>query len=153
MRIYRLCSARNQTTAFTGLGASLAGGRWNHKGVEVVYTAGSLSLAALECLVHFSSQTLPSDYISFEVTVHSEVSVETIAVASLPANWQDETPPVTTQSIGTEWINGQRSLLLKVPSIIIPTEFNFLINPGHQEFSRLIIGQPVPFRFDPRLKE
>ncbi len=153
MRLYRLCSARHQTTAFTGLGASLAGGRWNRRGVEVVYTAGSLSLAALECLVHFSSQTLPSDYVSFEITAPSEASVEAIDIASLPADWQDENPPVTTQTLGTDWIKSERSLLLKVPSIIIPTEFNYLINPQHQDFSRLIIGQAIPFSFDPRLKQ
>lgn len=153
MRIYRLCSARHQATAFAGLGASLAGGRWNRRGVEVVYTAGSLSLAALECLVHFSSQTLPSDYVSFEITVPSEASLEVVDIASLTNDWQDENPPVTTQAFGTDWIKSERSLLLRVPSIIIPTEFNYLINPQHRDFSKLIIGQPEPFRFDPRLKE
>lgn len=119
----------------------------------MVYTADSLSLAALECLVHFSSQTLPTDYLSFEITVPSEVSVEAIDIASLPLDWQDKNPPVTTQAHGTDWIRSQRSLLLKVPSTIIPTEFNYLINPRHQDFSGLIIGQPIPFRFDPRLKQ
>ncbi len=119
----------------------------------MVYTADSLSLAALECLVHFSSQTLPTDYLSFEIAVPSEASVEAIDIASLPSDWQDEDPPVTTQTLGTGWIRSQRSLLLKVPSAIIPTEFNYLINPRHQDFSRLIIGQSMPFRFDPRLKQ
>lgn len=153
MRIYRLCSARHQATAFTGLGASLAGSRWNHRGVAVVYAAGSLSLAALECLVHFSSQTLPTDYISFEVTVPSGLTFESIDVAALPRDWQDEDPPVTTRELGTEWVKSERSLLLRVPSAIITTEFNYLLNPSHPDFASLVIGQPVPFRFDPRLKQ
>jgi RES domain-containing protein len=153
MEPYRLCSRRYLNTAFTGLGASLAGGRWNQRGAAVVYTAGSLSLAALECLVHFSAQTVPDDYISITVTAPARLKIETIAPSILPANWAEEDPPLATQMIGMSWLRRQSSLLLKVPSAIIPTEFNYLINPQHPEFHRLRIGEPLPFRFDPRLKQ
>lgn len=153
MELFRLCSARHQATAFTGLGASLAGGCWNLRGVSVIYTAETLALAALECLVHFSAQTLPTDYVSFKVSVPAGVFIEAIDPASLPADWAAEDPPVTTQELGTAWFREQSSLLLKVPSAIIPLEFDYLINPQHPEFSRLRIGPPVPFSFDPRLKQ
>lgn len=153
MEIFRLCSARHQASAFSGIGASLAGGRWNERGVPVVYTAGTLALAALECLVHFSAQTLPSDYVCIAVTVPAGVSNEEPDPAALPANWQEEDPPVTTRMLGTDWISRQSSLLLKVPSAIIPTEFNYLINPQHPDFPKLRIGQALPFWFDPRLKQ
>lgn len=153
MELYRLCSRRYLSTALTGLGASLAGGRWNQRGSAVVYTAGSLSLAALECLVHFSARTLPDDYISIAVIAPARLKIETITPSILPANWAEEDPPLVTQMIGMSWLRRQSSLLLKVPSAIIPTEFNYLINPQHPEFHRLQIGQSLPFRFDPRLKQ
>ncbi|HWQ36754.1 MAG TPA: RES family NAD+ phosphorylase [Blastocatellia bacterium] len=153
MELWRLCSARHQAVAFTGLGASLAGGRWNERGVTVVYTAGSLALAALECLVHFSAQTLPDDYVSIVAVAPAGVSLETIDPATLPSGWAEEDPPQTTRTLGTGWVRAQRSVLLKVPSAIIPTEFNYLINPQHPDFARIRIGQAVPFRFDPRLKQ
>ncbi len=151
--LFRLCSARHQATAFTGLGASLAGGRWNQRGVSVVYTAETLALAALECLVHFSAQTLPTDYVSFRIGVPAGVSIEVVDSTLLPANWAAEDPPVTTQELGTAWYREQSSLLLKFPSAIIPLEFDYLINPQHPDFSRLRIGSPVPFSFDPRLRQ
>ena len=152
MQIFRLCSMRHQATAFTRLGASLAGGRWNHRGEAVVYTGGSLSFAALECLVHFSKQTLPSDYISFTVTVPKGIKIAKITASSLPKEWWEEDPPITTQALGSEWLQRQSSVLLEVPSAIIPSEFNYLINPNHKDFAKLMIAPPVAFRFDSRLK-
>jgi RES domain-containing protein len=153
MKLYRLCSRRYAEIAFTGLGASLAGGRWNQRGAPVVYTAASLSLAALECLVHFSAQTLPDNYVSITAITPTKPKVETIEITTLPSEWETEDPPLTTRQLGMDWFNRRTSLLLKVPSAIIPTEFNYVINPRHPDFNRLLIGQPIPFRFDPRLKQ
>jgi RES domain-containing protein len=152
MKLHRLCSARHQATAFSGIGASIAGGRWNSRGVAVVYTAESLSLAALECLVHFSAQTLPEDYVSIALTVPPRVSIETISLESLPVHWAAEDPPVFTREIGDEWFRRRRSLVLRVPSAIIPSECNYLINPQHAEISLLQFESPESFTFDPRLK-
>lgn len=153
MELYRLCSARYVATAFTGLGASLAGGRWNDRGLAMVYTASSLSLAALECLVHFSAQTLPTDYVSLIVTVSPRISALEIDSRSLPPDWAEEDPPLITRDLGSKWLQQNSSLLLKVPSAIIPTESNYLINPLHPDFAQLQIQPPVPFPFDPRLKQ
>ena len=152
MQLFRLCSRLYQAMAFSELGASLAGGRWNNRGELVVYLGGTLALAALECLVHFSHQTLPADYVSLAVTVPKGSKMETIDPALLPADWWEEDPPVTTQALGSVWLQRSSSLLLKVPSAIIPTEFNYLLNPQHKDFGKLRNAQPVGFRFDPRLK-
>jgi RES domain-containing protein len=152
MQLFRLCSRRYQATAFSGLGASLAGGRWNYRGESVVYLGGTLALAALECLVHFSHQTLPDDYVCLTVTVPKGVKTETIDPALLPADWWEEDPPVTTQALGSAWVQRNASLLLRVPSAIIPSEFNYLLNPQHRDFGKLRIALPEKFRFDPRLK-
>ena len=150
--LYRLCSARHTATALTGLGASLAGGRWNRRGVAVVYTAETLALAALECLVHFSVLTLPDDYVRIKVLAPTDAVIEEIGSTALPKNWSEEDPPIITQELGSAWIERGSSLLLKVPSAVIPTESNYLINPSHPDAVRLRIEPPMPFRFDPRLK-
>ena len=152
MQLFRLCSSRYQATAFTGLGANLAGGRWNYRGESVVYLGGTLALAALECLVHFSHQTLPDDYVCLTVTVPKGIKIETIDPLSLAADWWEEDPPVTTQALGSAWLQRQSSVLLQVPSAIIPSESNYLLNPQQQDFSKLQIAPPVKFRFDPRLQ-
>ena len=152
MELYRLCSSRYQATAFSGLGASLAGGRWNYRGESVVYLGGTLALATLECLVHFSHQTLPDDYACLTVTVSKGIKIDTIDPHSLPPDWWEEDPPVTTQALGSAWLQRNSSLLLKVPSAIIPSEFNYLLNPQHKDFGKLHISAPVKFRFDPRLQ-
>ena len=152
MQLFRLCSSHYQATAFSGLGASLAGGRWNYRGESVVYLGGTLALAALECLVHFSHQTLPDDYVCLTVMVPKGVKAETIDPATLPSDWWEEDPPVTTQALGSAWLQRQSSLLLQVPSAIIPSECNYLLNPQHKDFVKLRIAPPEKFRFDPRLQ-
>lgn len=152
MELFRLCSSRYQATAFSGVGASLAGGRWNYRGESVVYLGGTLALAALECLVHFSHQTLPDDYVCLTVTVPKGIKIEAVDPASLAPDWWVEDPPVTTQALGSAWLKRNASLLLKVPSAIIPSEFNYLLNPQHKDFGKLHIAAPMKFRFDPRLK-
>ena len=152
MKLFRLCSIRFQTTAFSGIGASLAGGRWNYRGEPVVYWGGTLALTALECLVHFSNQTLPDDYICLTVTVPKSIKIKIINPAKLPSEWWREDPPARTQALGSEWLQSKSSVLLKIPSAIIPTEFNYLLNPQHKDFPKLRITSPVKFRFDPRLQ-
>lgn len=152
MQMFRLCSSRYQATAFSGMGASLAGGRWNYRGESVVYLGGTLALTALECLVHFSNQTLPDDYICLTVTVPKSIKIKTIAPTTLAPEWWQEDPPVSTQALGSEWLQSKSSVLLRVPSAIIPTEFNYLLNPQHKDFSKVSIAQPEKFYFDPRLK-
>ncbi len=152
MQMFRLCSSRYQATAFSGTGASLAGGRWNYRGESVVYLGGTLALTALECLVHFSNQTLPDDYVCLTVTVPKNIKIKTIAPAALASEWWEEDPPVSTQALGSKWLQSKSSVLLRVPSAIIPTEFNYLLNPQHQDFSKVSIAQPRKFYFDPRLK-
>ncbi len=152
MQMFRLCSTRYQATAFSGMGASLAGGRWNYRGESVVYLGGTLALTALECLVHFSNQTLPDDYVYLTITAPKSIKIETIDPAALPSEWWEEDPPVSTQALGSEWLQSKSSVLLRIPSAIIPTECNYLLNPQHQDFSRLSLAAPIKFRFDPRLK-
>ena len=77
--------------------------------------------------------------------------VESFPVKKLPSTWRIEPPPPFTQRIGDLWVRASRSAVLALPSVIIPSEFNFLINPAHPDFKKISIGKPEPFVFDPRL--
>jgi RES domain-containing protein len=151
MRVWRLCRAKHATTAFDGEGARLFGGRWKEKGVPVVYTSATLSLATLEVLVHHRVPLPPHDFVAISADFPRRLRLETIEEAKLPRGWQADPPPRELQRIGSEWARSLRSLALVVPSALIPQEFNYLINPRHPAFARLKIAPPRPFTFDPHL--
>lgn len=155
MDVWRLSLARHApdgATAFSGAGARLYGGRWNSKGVTVAYGAATLSLAALEYLVHAEVGRLSRVELSACVArCPPEVSVETLPADRLPARWRAAPAPRRLAELGDAWVLERRSALLLVPSAIIPREWNVLLNPAHPDAARLRFGEPEPFRFDARL--
>ena len=146
---WRLTKTRYLATAWDGEGARKAGGRWNPPGVAVVYASGSLSLALVEVLVHLPADILPA-YSAVPVDF-DDALVTAVAPGELPRNWKDNPPPPSTQAIGAAWVAKGTSAVLRVPSVIVPGEFNFAINPAHGDFGRIRIGDPMAFPFDPRL--
>jgi RES domain-containing protein len=151
LTVWRIIKRKHAKAAFTGEGARLYGGRWNSPGVAVIYTAQSQSLAALEMLVHLDSSELLDQYVIFGVDVE-ESFIKGVDASRLPRHWQADPPPVELRAIGDEWFAAGSSVILRVPSVLVAGESNFLINPRHRDFSKLRIGEPLPFRFDPRLK-
>lgn len=149
---WRIVKAKHAGTAFTGEGARAAGGRWNSSGTPMVYTAGSVALAMLEMLVHLRSQVLLRWYVTFEVTF-DDAMVETLNVKDLPRSWRRSPPPAALQRIGDAWISGRTTAVLRVPSVVVPMEWNYLLNPEHPDFRRITIGPRRPVQFDPRLRE
>ena len=147
---WRIVKGKNAASAFTGQGARLAGGRWNSPGVAVIYVAGSASLAMLEMLVHLQGQELLSRYVLFEVTFDRKL-VADVKVKDLPRSWRKSPPPGAAQHIGDAWVAGGRSAVLRVPSVIVPTEANYLLNPSHPDFARIAIGLQQAMKFDRRL--
>jgi RES domain-containing protein len=147
---WRIVKRKLASAAFTGEGARLYGGRWNLPGVRMVYTAESRSLAALEIVVHLESPDLLSQYVVFEVGFDA-AAVARIEESNLPCDWQAEPPPRELRTIGDGWAAARACAVLQVPSAIIPDESLFLLNPLHEGFSKLRIGEPLPFRMDPRL--
>lgn len=136
--------------AFSGDGAAAGGGRWNSPGTRVVYLSEHKSLAALETLVHLV-RSATARFAFFRVELPDD-SIEMLATAALPADWTRQPPPAATQTIGDTWAREKRSALLAVPSVIIPEELNYLLNPVHPDFERIVIGQPASFTFDSRLR-
>lgn len=126
------------------------GGRWNPKGVPVIYTSASPSLAALEILVHYS--VLPIGFVLTSISVPESVLIEQVPEAVLVDGWDDPATLPVTKEFGRLWTVSNRSLILRVPSTVIRGEANYVINVLHPDFPKLTFGQPDPFRFDPRLK-
>lgn len=151
MDVWRICRSKYEASAFTGYGAEKTGGRWNHKGHAMVYTSANLSLAALELFVHVSPGALPADLISIRGKLPNSVSVQEIAEADLPSNWREYPAPTELQTIGTDWLVGQSSVVLVVPSAINSLEKNILLNPAHPAIRELNVETGQPFRFDPRM--
>lgn len=147
---WRIVKRKLARRAFNGEGARLYGGRWNSVGTAVVYTAESQSLAALEVVVHLDSSELLNHYVVFEVGI-DEALIARLGFAELPRNWRANPPPRKIQMIGDAWAAAGTSPVLQVPSAVLPAEHDFLLNPLHRDFARLVIGKPTPFRFDPRL--
>ena len=148
--VWRLLTARFAHSAFSGEGARLYGGRWNQKGTPMVYTAGSQSLAMLEMLVQ--DEPLRARYVMLSATLPANLKIERVTPAQLPANWRDGGARAQLQAIGTEWQKRGSAAVLAVPSAVIPSETNYLLNPLHASMARIVIGKPQEFITDLRLK-
>jgi RES domain-containing protein len=146
---WRIVREKHAAAAFSGGGAARTGGRWNSRGVPVVYTSSTKSLAALETLVHLNP-AMSFKYVAFRITFDDAI-VEIVPGGALPPDWQVEPPPPSTKTLGDVWARKKRSAVLVLPSVIIPGETNCLLNPSHPDFKRISIGQPEAFTFDARL--
>jgi RES domain-containing protein len=135
------------------MGARLHGGRWNHTGTSIVYTSGSLSLAALELFVHVDSDIIPDGLIAIPADLPEGLKVETLDIARLPKDWRSYPGPDGLKDIATTWVMRSSTAVLAVPSAVIPSERNYLLNPRHPDFRRIRIHDGTPFRFDPRIVE
>ena len=149
LTVWRITTARRARVGFTGEGARVYGGRWNRKGVPVVYTAQSQALAVLEIMVQ--DEALAARYVMIQAQIPDGVAIERIDAQSLPAGWRSMRHLETLREIGAGWVRSRSSAVLAVPSVVIPAETNYLLNPLHPEFKRVRIGKPVAFRLGPRL--
>ena len=149
MRVRRL--TRRAFQALDGEGARLFGGRWNSEGVPVVYTSSTLSLAALECLVHVQIEDVPADLVSLEIDVPDDAGAEQVHTFDMPDDWNQVEDHPACALLGDAWAAERSVLLLRVPSAIIPHEQNVLLNPRHPAMGRVSVVAVRDFAFDPRL--
>jgi RES domain-containing protein len=150
MQAWRITQQKHAKTAFSGDGARLYGGRWNSPGVAMVYAAQSQSLAVLEVLVHLEGPELLRKYVFLEATFDPSLVIE-LDRPSLPKNWRSDPVPKAVQAIGDRWALSGESAVLRVPSVLVPDESNFLLNPRHPDFAKITVSRPNAFRFDGRL--
>lgn len=137
----------------SGKGAEKTGGRWNRPGRAVVYTATTVSLACLETVVHLNADDLPLNRFLVRIEVPDDVwgAQQTLAVAGLPVGWSAIPEGKVSLDIGDRWLRGSASALLAVPSVIVPEEFNVLINPAHPQAARIAATKVRPWFYDSRL--
>lgn len=151
IRAWRIAKARYASEAFSGTGGLSVEGRWHLKGDRVIYSASSLALAALEVFVHLQRAHVKIRWVAFELEISEAVPVTSLSLRQLPRNWRREPPLAATMKMGSNWLQGGATAVLRAPSAIIPTECNYILNAAHPEFGKLRIGAPLPFSFDPRM--
>lgn len=151
MVVWRLCRAVHAAGAFSGEGARRYGGRWNSRGVPMVYCSSSLALAAIELFVHLDPTQAPSDLVAISATLPEGEPARAVAQEELPPDWWADS--AATRELGDAWISGGSSLALRVPSVPIRAEWNILVNPLHLRMGDLRVDAAQPFVFDARMFE
>jgi RES domain-containing protein len=116
----------------------------------MVYCGATASLCALEMLAH--SAGLPADMMVVQARIPNGLSIQTVEESDLSPNWSRPTRSKKTQDLGTDWVKRGATAVLSVPSVIVPSERNYLLNPAHPDFARIRFLPPRPFTFDSRLK-
>jgi RES domain-containing protein len=150
MRLWRICRERFAGEAFSGEGARRYGGRWNSKGVGVIYTSTSLALAVVETFVNLEPNLRPDDLVSIQAELPDSLTAERLDTKSLPANWH-KLRGESLRHFGDEWLRAQKTVALHVPSAAVRGEWNVLLNPAHGDFRKIKIQKPQPFEFDLRM--
>ena len=148
MQVFRITDARFVADPLSGLGAALAGARWNSKGTRMGYTSSSRSLAMMELLVHVGRENVPATKVLLSIEIPEKVIID---LAPLPTGWEGLPYRASVQAVGDAWISARSSLALRVPSAIIPDEFNVLVNPSHPDFGKIVIGKSTSLVWDQRL--
>ncbi len=152
MRIYRLCRRPFSRQPLDGRGGLFAPGRWHTPRRLVCYASDSLALASLEVFVHCDPDLLPTDLVAVEIDFPARTKVDEFRADDLPRAWRRYPAPVSLQRLGNIWLDRGSACILRVPSALVPSESNFLINPAHPDIRKLRVLRKAPFRFDTRLK-
>jgi RES domain-containing protein len=150
MKLYRL-SREMYANSLSGAGSAFKGARWNSVGVEIIYTAESRALAMAEVMVHLTAATVPDDYMMIVLSTPDTMAMEEVSVSDLPSGWNVFPYLTVIQKIGDSFVRENRFLLLRVPSAVVPGDFNILINPHHADFRRITIDGIEKFPFDTRI--
>jgi RES domain-containing protein len=149
MTVYRF-SKEQFRLDLSGKGAELYGGRWNSKGVAMLYTSQSRALAFAEIAIHLPIGIVPDNYFLIAINIPDAISMEKLDAMDLPTDWRSNPHSNSTQQIGDKFLSEGNSLVLQVPSAIVPGDFNFLLNPSHRQMGKVEISNVEPFEFDSR---
>ncbi|MDJ0555363.1 MAG: RES family NAD+ phosphorylase [Microcoleaceae cyanobacterium MO_207.B10] len=152
LTVWRISHKKHIDTSFKGEGTGLGRGRWNSPGTALIYTSATLSLAALETLVTMEIENFGNIFVSIGVKIPDNFLIKQLDESVLPAHWRDTPPPKVLASIGDRWLASKSTAVLRVPSAIIPHEYNYLINPLHPDFEKIAIYPPQTFILDRNMK-
>jgi RES domain-containing protein len=152
-RVYRLLRHAFAADPLDGEGSYRFGGRWSSPGTRLVYTAENLSLAMLEYLAHLDPGNWPDDLMLTVAEIPEELSRIHLRIEELPANWNAFPAPASLGQIGDQFVSDAKAALLTIPSVLAPTERNWLINPFHPDFRRVKVILTERFQYDQRLRK
>jgi len=150
MIVYRIARGK-YIRDLSGVGPRLYGGRWNRKGLSIIYTSETRALATLEYLVHLPLSLMPDDIGISSIEIPDDIISREILISDLPVNWRSWPAPSDLAELGTQWVLSNETLLLRVPSAVVQHEFNILINPSHPDMKQVKILHIEAYRFDRRL--
>ena len=148
---WRIVKEKHARAAFSGEGARTFEGRWNSGGVRMVYCSENLALAALETLVHIQPVRIGEKFRVFRVAF-DDALMTIVDLKKLPKGWNAQPPGPPSKQIGDDWVKSGRSAVLSVPSVLVPLERTFLLNPRHPDFEKIKIKDAGSFVLDPRLR-
>jgi RES domain-containing protein len=151
--LYRVLRKTYAPHPFDGEGAFRFGGRWSSPGARLSYTSEHQSLAMLEYFVHLDSEDPPPDLVLAVAEVPDTLVPERISLDDLPANWRETPPPPSLSRFGDELVEAGRNFALVVPSALAPPEFNWLLNPAHPDFRKLVIRDLELLEYHQRLSK
>ncbi len=149
IKAYRIVGKNSINSAFDGEGSRIYGGRWNSKGVSVVYTSDSLALSSLETIIHLPTYDLLEDYVYFKLSLDSKMIYD----SPIPTGWDERPNAPVARSIGDAWVIHNSYPAMKVPSVLVPESYNLVINIHNPDYSDIRIDAPKPLTFDSRLKK
>lgn len=148
MEVFKICRAKYSDS----LNASGAANRWNKKDEFVIYAGSNRSLSALELIIHRSAITITNPYKLLVISIKEKTLITEVAIEKLPGNWKSMEAYVALQEIGSKWYNSLESLILKVPSVLISQEYNYIINTKHPLFYKNVaLKSTEDFIWDKRL--
>ncbi len=150
MIVYRLAN-KKYSNDLSGIGAEITGGRWNFKGIRVLYTADSRALCMAEIAVHTPVGLMPRDYFIITLEIPDYPQIAQLEIELLQKDWRKFPYSKVTQELGENFINENRQLYIKVPSAIVQGDFNILINSLHLDFDKVTIVKIEKFDFDERI--
>lgn len=150
MIVFRLSKSK-YAHDLSGRGAERSGARWNSKGVPMLYTGASRALCTAEIAVHTPLGNIPEDYMIVTLELPEDAALTEISMSQLPADWKSIPHTHSTQRMGDHFVVNGKHLVMKVPSVVVQGDYNFLLNPLHRDFNRIKILEVAPFSFDERL--
>ena len=150
-RVYRVLRKAYSRSPFDGEGSYQYGGRWSSPGTRLSYASEHHSLAMLEYFVHLEASDPPPDLVLASADVPDDLPRHQIEVTKLPANWRETPAPAELARLGDEFAQLGKWCVLIVPSALVPSENNWLINPSHDDFRKITIRETEPLVYDSRL--
>lgn len=147
MIVYRLAKEKYKND-LSGKGAEIAGGRWNSAGHAMLYTSESRALCTAEIAVHSPLGILPKDYYLVSIEIPDSIDIKGVTAAQLPGDWTLVPHAVSTQLIGDKFLKEGKYAVMKVPSVVVPGDYNYLVNPLHDAFAKVKVKKTEQLSFD-----